>query len=63
MRGVGGGAGGTTGELVKAGGDVGVAGQDGRAFTGPCHIRRNRALPLSRVQEAFRRLDQYVFNP
>ena len=51
------------GELIRAGWDVGVAWQDGRAFNGPCHIRMNLALPLSRVQEAFRRLDQYVFNP
>ncbi len=42
--------------------DVGVAWQDGRMFHGPCHIRMNLALPLSRVQEAFRRLDKYVFN-
>ena len=42
--------------------DVGVAVQDGRMFHGPCHIRMNLALPLSRVQEAFDRLDQYVFN-
>lgn len=34
----------------------------GRAFHGPCAIRMNLALPLARVQEAFRRLDQYVFN-
>ncbi len=42
--------------------DVGVAVQDGRQFRGPCHIRMNLALPLSRVQEAFDRLDKYVFN-
>ena len=42
--------------------DVGVALQDGRQFHGPCHLRINLALPLSRVEEAFRRLDQYVFN-
>ena len=42
--------------------DVGVALQDGRMFHGPCHLRINLALPLSRVQEAFHRLDQYVFN-
>ena len=42
--------------------DVGVAVQDGRMFHGPCHIRMNLALPLSRVQEAFDRLDKYVFN-
>ena len=48
--------------LLKAGWDVGVVWQDGRAFFGPTHIRMNLALPLSRVEEAFRRLDQYVFN-
>ena len=42
--------------------DVGVAVQDGRMFRGPCHIRMNLALPLSRVKEAFDRLDKYVFN-
>ena len=42
--------------------DVGVALQDGRQFHGPCHLRVNLALPLSRVQEAFARLDKYVFN-
>ena len=52
----------TIDEVRKAGYDVGVAWQDGRAFHGPCHIRMNLALPLSRVQEAFRRLDKYVFN-
>jgi len=49
-------------ELMKAGWDVGVVWQDGRAFHGQTHIRLNLALPLSRVQEAFRRLDEYVFN-
>ena len=48
-------------ELEKAGWDVGVAWQDGRMFHGPYSIRINLALPLSRVQEAFRRLGQYVF--
>ena len=47
--------------VEKAGWDVGVAWQDGRAFHGPCHIRMNLALPLSRVQEAFERLKEYVF--
>ncbi|MDY4490160.1 MAG: aminotransferase class I/II-fold pyridoxal phosphate-dependent enzyme [Candidatus Faecousia sp.] len=41
---------------------VGVAVQDGRKFFGPCHLRMNLALPLSRVEEAFRRMDKYVFN-
>ena len=52
----------TIDELERMGWDVGVAWQDGRMFHGPCHIRVNLALPLSRVEEAFRRLDQYVFN-
>ena len=34
----------------------------GWMFHGSCHIRMNLALPLSRVQEAFRRMDRYVFN-
>lgn len=49
-------------QVQKAGWEVGVLWQDGRPFHGPCHIRMNLALPLSRVQEAFERLDQYVFN-
>lgn len=48
--------------VEKAGWDVGVAWQDGRMFHGPCAIRMNLALPLSRVKEAFDRLDRYVFN-
>ena len=48
--------------LLKAGWDVGVVWQDGRAFYGATHIRINLALPLSRVVEAFQRLDKYVFN-
>ena len=52
----------TMDELMKAGWDVGVVWQDGRAFHGKTHIRLNLALPLSRVQEAFDRLDKYVFN-
>ena len=49
-------------EVQKAGWDVGVAWQDGRMFLHPCAIRMNLALPLVRVQEAFDRLDKYVFN-
>ena len=49
-------------DVEKAAWDVGVACQDGRMFHGPCHLRINLALPLSRVQEAFERLDKYVFN-
>ena len=36
--------------------------QDGRPFRRPYALRINFALPLSRVQEAFDRLDKYVFN-
>ena len=49
-------------ELEKRGWDVGVAWQDGSMFQAPYSIRVNLALPLSRVKEAMRRLDQYVFN-
>ena len=49
-------------DVERAAWAVGVAFQDGREFHGPCHVRINLALPLSRVQEAFRRLDKYVFN-
>lgn len=51
----------TMDQLLQAGWDVGVGWQDGRPFYGPCHIRMNLALPLSRVKEAFDRLLQYVF--
>ena len=49
-------------EVEKAGYRVGLAWQDGRMFHGPYSIRMNLALPFTRVQEAFKRLDQYVFN-
>ncbi len=51
----------TVGDVLEAGWKVGVAWQDGRMFHGPCAIRMNLALPLARVQEAFRRLEKYVF--
>lgn len=51
----------TLDDLLKAGWDVGVAWQDGRSFHGPCSIRMNLALPLTRVKEAFARLDAEVF--
>lgn len=51
----------TIDELQKAGWDVGVAWQDGRMFHGANAIRMNLALPLSRVKEAFGRLEKYVF--
>ncbi len=52
----------TMDELLQAGWAVGVVWQDGRAFHGASHIRMNLALPFSRVQEAFDRLNKYVFN-
>ena len=52
----------TMDEVLRACHDVGVAVQDGRAFHGPCHIRMNLALPLSRVKDAFERMDTYVFH-
>ncbi|MEE0801583.1 MAG: aminotransferase class I/II-fold pyridoxal phosphate-dependent enzyme [Gemmiger sp.] len=52
----------TLDELLRAGWDVGVIWQDGRPFHGPCSIRMNLALPLSRVQEAFDRLEAHVFH-
>ena len=52
----------TIDEVEKAAWDVGVAIQDGRMSHGSCHLRMNLALPLSRVKEAFERLDKYVFN-
>ena len=51
----------TIDEIIKAGWDVGVAWQDGRAFHGACHIRLNLASPLSRIEEAFDRMKKYVF--
>lgn len=52
----------TIDDVLKDGFRVGLAWQDGRHYGSPCHIRLNLALPLSRVQEAFRRMDTYVFN-
>lgn len=52
----------TIDDVEKAGWEVGVAWQDGRMFHGPCALRVNLALPLSRVKEAFARMDKYVFN-
>ncbi len=52
----------TVDDILPASWDVGVDIQDGRPFHGPNHVRINLALPLSRVQEGFERLDRYVFN-
>lgn len=48
-------------DVLRAGWKVGVGWQDGRAFGGPCHIRMNLASPRSRIEEAFERLREYVF--
>ena len=55
-------AGKTIDDVEKACWEVGVAVQDGKMFHGPCHLRMNLASPRSRIEEAFRRMDQYVFN-
>ena len=52
----------TMDELLKIGWDIGVAWQDGRPFHSPCGIRMNLALPLSRIKEAFKRLDDYLIH-
>lgn len=51
----------TLDELLDAGASVGVMWQDGRPFHGSCAIRMNLALPKSRVEEAMKRLNEYVF--
>ena len=53
----------TVNDLLKAGWEVGVIWQNGEDFFGENCIRMNLALPLSRVKEAFDRLDRYVFHP
>lgn len=53
----------TIDELLAAGFEVGVLWQDGRPFHGPCAIRMNLALPQVLLEEAFQRLDRYVFHP
>ena len=52
----------TLDELLRSGWDIGIAWQDGRQHGGDLHIRLNLALTLSRVKEAFDRMDRYVFN-
>ena len=52
----------TIDDIEKAAWKVGVSIQDGRIFGGKCHFRMNLALPLSRVEEAFNRLEKHVFN-
>ena len=50
----------TMDELLTAGQEVGVYWQDGRPFHGKYSIRMNLALPKNRVEEALRRLKEYV---
>ncbi len=52
----------TLDDVLHAGWDVGVGWQDGRHFHGPTHIRMNLASPLSRIEEAFNRIENYVLN-
>ncbi|MBR2027435.1 MAG: aminotransferase class I/II-fold pyridoxal phosphate-dependent enzyme [Oscillospiraceae bacterium] len=49
-------------ELLNKGWDVGVTWQSGVWFEGPSCIRMNLALPMSKIVEAFERMDKYVFN-
>lgn len=49
-------------QLERALWDVGCAVQDGRKFHGEWCVRMNLASPLSRIKEAFDRMDKYVFN-
>jgi cystathionine beta-lyase len=49
--------------LLQKGWDVGVGWQDGALFEAPTSIRLNLASPTHRVEEAFKRMDRYVFNP
>lgn len=51
----------TMDDLIRAGIEVGVIWQDGRPFGKPDTIRMNLAVPHHLVQEAMRRLEQYVF--
>ena len=48
-------------DIISAAWDVGVGLQDGRPFFEPFGLRLNLALPRTRVQEAMRRLKEYVF--
>lgn len=49
-------------DILKAAWKVGVAFQDGRNFNGQFHLRINLALPISRIKDAFDRLNKFVFN-
>jgi len=51
----------TLDELLREGWRVGVMWQDGRQHGGDRHIRLNLALPYTQVEEAFRRMEKYIF--
>ncbi len=51
----------TIDELQRAGVEAGIIWQDGRPFHGAYAIRLNLALPKALVEEAMRRLEEYVF--
>lgn len=51
----------TIDDVQRAGVEVGVIWQDGRAFHSPCGIRMNLALPMTLLTEAMERLKKYVF--
>lgn len=48
-------------ELLRAGFEAGVFWQNGKDFRGEWNIRMNLASPLTTIQEAFDRLERYVF--
>lgn len=49
-------------ELLQRGWDYGIGWQDGGLFQGPTSIRLNLASPTFRIEDAFKRMDKYVFN-
>lgn len=51
----------TISDVIKAGWNVGLAWADGRFFNAPCHLRLNVALPQTLLNEAMKRMQEYVF--
>ena len=51
----------TMDDLCRAMWDIGCAVNDGRPFHGASHLRINVALPKVKVEEAFDRMDKYIF--
>ena len=47
--------------LLRKGIEVGILWQDGRPFQKENTIRMNLALPTKKVEEAFKRLQNFVF--